>query len=444
VVRPTFPSRLLLAAVAVAGGLCLGPTGRAAASDDPFGPAKRPGGLPPAAPATAEPPQDVASFGAWLSSDDWLCRALAASELSRRSDDGTVALLARTLCAEEDVRATGLLLKSLAGRTREELVVEGGAALAHRCVELLAHRHAGVRARALEVLRPMPPVRLGDDPATYRAWWARGRAGLEVETRLLTERRARARAEARGSSHAPDETVTVAGPGVERWKDLDRIHRGGLEVMVCLDSTGSMGEVIEAAKRNVTSLVRRLRTLAPRCRVGLVTYDDGARLRIALTSDEAALERELSRVFAAGGEDYEEGVDKAVALAFKAETVGWSSKAMRVVLVVGDAPPHDEDVASMLRFVERRRDDPLFEAPIRVDTISTNAADGGDADGLVPYFKALAVAGRGASVRLRSASDLVAELLVVTFGPGWREPLRALLAELDDLDREGAARKKKG
>ena len=178
--------------------------------------------------------------------------------------------------------------------------------------------------------------------------------------------------------------------------------------------------------------------------MGLVTYDDGARLRIALTSDEAALERELSRVFAAGGEDYEEGVDKAVTLAFKAETVGWSSKAMRVVLVVGDAPPHDEDVASMLRFVERRRDDPLFEAPIRVDTISTNAADGGDADGLVPHFKALAVAGRGASVRLRSASDLVAELLVVTFGPGWREPLRTLLAELDDLDREGAARKKKG
>ena len=238
--------------------------------------------------------------------------------------------------------------------------------------------------------------------------------------------------------------MTVAGPGVERWKDLDRIHRSGLEVMVCLDSTGSMGEVIDAAKRNVAALVRRLRTLAPRCRVGLVTYDDGARLRIPLTSDETALERELSHVFAAGGEDYEEGVDKAVALAFKAETVGWSSKAMRVVLVVGDAPPHDEDVASMLRFVARRRDDPLFEAPIRVDTISTNGADGGDAEGLVPHFKALAVAGHGASVRLRSASDLVAELLVVTFGPEWREPLRALLAELDELDREGAARRKKG
>jgi hypothetical protein len=144
-------------------GLCLDPRGgpRRGRSSARLRrpPARRPGDSGAAA--------GRCPFGAWLSSDDWLCRALAASELSRRSDDGTVALLARTLCAEEDVRATGLLLKSLAGRTREELVVEVGAARAHRGVELLAHRHAGVRARALEVLRPMPPVQLGDDPATY-------------------------------------------------------------------------------------------------------------------------------------------------------------------------------------------------------------------------------------------------------------------------------------
>jgi len=447
--------------MATAAGLGLAPVGPTIAGDDPFGPDRRPGGAAPLVPgppqplrqgppraagsgaASVEAPPDVASFGAWLVSDDWLCRALAASELRRRSDDGTVALLTRTLLVEEDVRTIGLLLKALAGRPREELVVEGGAPLAARCVALLAHGHAGIRTRALEALRPMPPVRLGDAPETYRAWWARGRAGLEVETKLLAARRLRARAEANGPAHAPGETRTVAGPGIERWKDLERIHRSGLEVMVCLDSTGSMGDVIDAAKANVASLVRRLRALAPRCRVGLVTYDDGARLRIGLTSDEGALERELGRVFAAGGEDYEEGVDKAVMLAFKPETVGWSSKALRVVLVVGDAPPHDEDVAPLLRFVAKRRDDPLFESPIRVDTMSTNAAGAGDADGLVPHFKAIAVAGHGASVRLRSASELVAELLVVSFGPAWREPLRALLEELDVLGREGSRERRK-
>jgi hypothetical protein len=107
---------------------------------------------------------------------------------------------------------------------------------------------------------------------------------------------------------------------------------------------------------------------------------------------------------------------------------------MRVIVVVGDAPPHPEDVASMLRSIEAGRDDPMFEAPIRVDTISTAAPGEGDDEGYVEHFRAISTAGRGSALKLRRMRDLVAELLLAPFGPAWREPLRELLLEVEAFE----------
>ena len=139
---------------------------------------------------------------------------------------------------------------------------------------------------------------------------------------------------------------------------------------------------------------------------------------------------------ASGGGDYEEGVDKALALAFEQRKVAWSRKALRVIVLVGDAPPHDDDAGPMMRTILARRDDPAFEAPVRIDTITT--VPGARApDDLVPYFGDIARAGRGAALVLGSTRDLAAELLLASFGPAWREPLRALLDELDAFDAAG-------
>ena len=426
-------SRLLRPLVAI---LVLWTASLAVADDDPFGPSKRgPAGLP-AGREPEERPPDLEAFRPWLAHEDWVCRALAARELSRRSEDGVVTLLTRALVQEEDPRVTALFLRALAGRLRDELLIEGGPLLVDRVVALLDHAHPTIREKALKVLEPIPPVRLGLDPARYRSWWPKGKDGLLAERVLAIERRGVARGAARGSTPmAPGETKTVAPLGTERYRDLDRIHREGLEVVICLDSTGSMGDVISAAKANVVDLVRRLRSLAPRVRVGLVTYDDGAAVRIALTTDEQALEKELKKVEAAGGDDPPEGVDKAIKLAYRQEAVAWSRKAERVIVVVGDAPPHEEDVLPLWKFLEKRRDDPMFEAPIRIDTISTGLAGDADENGLVPHFAEIAARGRGTALRLRSARELVTELVTASFGPSWREPIRDLLNQVDAFER---------
>ena len=83
---------------------------------------------------------------------------------------------------------------------------------------------------------------------------------------------------------------------MRRYEDLDRIQREGLDVVICLDSTGSMGDVIDAAKASIADIVRRMRDLAPRVRVGLITYDDSAYLKLSLTPDEGALENDRGAI----------------------------------------------------------------------------------------------------------------------------------------------------
>ena len=81
----------------------------------------------------------------------------------------------------------------------------------------------------------------------------------------------------------------------------------------------------------------------------------------------------------------------------------------------------------------------LVRRPVRIDTITT--VPGARApDDLVPYFGDIARAGRGAALVLGSSRDLAAELLLASFGAAWREPLRALLEELDAFDAAAAAR----
>ena len=426
----------LLVLVAVATATGVGRAVPARGDEDPFGPAKRPAGAA-SPPEEAPPPLEL--LRPWLAHEDWLCRALATRELEHRAEDGAVTLLAGALEREEDERVTFFLCRALAGRPRDDLLVEGGPALVERLLSLLAHPHPWVRDRALRALTPIPPVRLGTSPAAWHAWWPAGKAGLETERTLAIERRLTRRGAVLPSgvpAPAPGEGRTVEARSMQRYVDLDRIHREGLEVVVCLDSTGSMGNVIETAKANVRTLVSRLRRVAPRLRVGLVTYDDAATLRVPLTTDEAALEKELRKVVASGGDDPPEGVDKAIRLAYRQDQVAWSRKAQRVVIVVGDAPPHEEDVVSLMRFLDDPPDAALFEAPIRVDTIST-AFEGGDVDGLglVPHFAEIARRGHGSALRLSAARDLAAALVVGAFGPSWREPIRTLLVELDAFEQ---------
>lgn len=133
-----------------------------------------------------------------------------------------------------------------------------------------------------------------------------------------------------------------------------------IEVVFCLDSTGSMGGEIAAAKEKIWDIANKIMEGKPRPRVrmGVVTYrdrgDDYVTKKVALTEDIDKVHEFLMKIEAGGGGDGPE--DVRTALKVSTEEAGWSTEkgAIKLVFLVGDAPPHDDytDVPSCLRTAE--------------------------------------------------------------------------------------------
>ncbi len=357
----------------------------------------------------------------WLRNEDWTVRAVAAYDLRKRADPGAVFLAARLLAGEQHTYVAGCALTALQGRPRTDLVMEGGAPLVEGLLRFGAHEHPIVRSRAMAVLKTIPPVKLGDDIDSYKGWWSRGKTALLLEQEKLLKRviDAKDKAELDSASVAPKSDDPL-------YPRIERIRKHGLELCVVMDHTGSMGPVIAAAKARAYSLITRLQAFIPKFRAGLVTYDDGARLRAPLTGNGEVLRKAFNRVGAGGGGDWEEGVDKGIRLALKQEMLGWSQRGYRVIVVVGDAPPHEMDVPGLLRSVKRARDDDMYDEKVVIHTVSTHS-------GGVDHFPQIALAGGGTHITLHNTGRLVDHLIMLSFGGGDRERVKAWMEEVERL-----------
>ena len=122
-------------------------------------------------------------------------------------------------------------------------------------------------------------------------------------------------------------------------------ERPRVEVTFVLDTTGSMGGLIEGAKRRIWSIARRIGEGQPRpeLRIALVAYRDRGDQYVTrvfdFTSDMDDVYANLMSFEAQGGGDTPEHVS--AALSDAVHKVSWSKgRAMRVIFLVGDAPPH--------------------------------------------------------------------------------------------------------
>ncbi len=118
-----------------------------------------------------------------------------------------------------------------------------------------------------------------------------------------------------------------------------------VEVAFVLDTTGSMGGLIEGAKRRIWSIARRIGEGRPRpdLRIALVAYRDLGDAYVTrvfdLTGDMDQVYQNLMGFQASGGGDTPEHVS--AALSDAVNKVSWSRRAgLQVIFLVGDAPPH--------------------------------------------------------------------------------------------------------
>ncbi|MHC4930733.1 MAG: HEAT repeat domain-containing protein [Planctomycetota bacterium] len=299
-----------------------------------------------------------------------------------------------------DVEGRAELLYRAATRDESESVrTAAGAVIAFldepellpRAIRELRHERLYVRRNALALLHTLTSARIEYDPerpepgaGAWLRWWD-GR-----------ERRVRA-------------------PDAFRYH-VEDLRRRGLDLVLVVDATGSMAPVIQATKRRLEAVIHRLRAIVPDLRARIVAYRDKGdaflTLGSPLTHSPRILEDFIASIPAAGGGDAPEAVLDGLRNAM--QETPWRNKSLRVVLLFGDAPPHDRDRA-------------LLESGLKEFKGVVHAVDCGAAlRGTSADFQQIARWGSGAYVRLENEEDLLRSILVLTLGPAHRAAVETL------------------
>jgi hypothetical protein len=166
-----------------------------------------------------------------------------------------------------------------------------------------------------------------------------------------------------------------------------------VEVAFVLDTTGSMGPLIEGAKRKIWSIATAIVDANPgaEIRMGLVAYrdigDDYVTKAYNLTTDIQDLYANLLEFKARGGGDWPESVNEALHIGVTKLNWTQGSEICRIMFLVGDAPPH-MDYAQDVKYPEVMR-------MARERGILVNAVQAGGARDTERVWREIAQMGNG-------------------------------------------------
>ena len=166
-----------------------------------------------------------------------------------------------------------------------------------------------------------------------------------------------------------------------------------VEVVFVLDTTGSMADLIEGAKRKIWSIATTIVETNPDTDIsmGLVAYRDREDAYVvrttALSDDIQGLYGKLVKLEADGGGDTPESVNEALDVAIN--DLQWSSGpgVKRIVFLVGDAPPH-------MDYAQERQYPEILRQAARRDIV-VNTVQAGDMWETTPIWQEIAQFGHG-------------------------------------------------
>lgn len=216
--------------------------------------------------------------------------------------------------------------------------------------------------------------------------------------------------------------AAVAAAGAQP-KETPAAHPS-VEVVFVLDTTGSMGGLIEGAKQRIWAIANEIAKgrPSPKVKMGLVAYrdkgDDYVTKVFDLSDNLDRTYADLMTLRAGGGGDGPEHV--IAALSDAVDKVSWSTdpKAFKVIYLVGDAPPH-EDYADAPQLAA------VMEKAVRRGLIVNAAPCGSDAS-MMAAFERVARSGEGRLLPVPQDGGMVA---VAT---PFDAPLAELSGKLED------------
>ena len=369
--------------------------------------------------------------------DAWPVKAVALLSLGERWHPAGAVVVAEAF-AGRDRRLRAYALEALRATAPEHLPTVLVPELLGELVERqLLEDDPRYRLNVLLLLARSFPLAGARTPAEWQAWWREVRSTYAPPP--WQERPP-------GDPAAGDETTTVAADTVRRAFDLSQ---GGIQLVLVLDTTGSMQPTIDAVRAGIADLLAILSGLAPDLEVGLVQYRDredlpdddlreaGAAVVLPLTRDLDRLEDRLGTLVAGGGGDVPERVASGLWVAL-GRAMGWARKANKMVVVVGDAPPQEVERAVDLARQAHAEPESFLGRSAAVVTGSGATAAGenrpfvvstvgvgpqGPANVTAEAFRRLAEAGGGLYVPFATAepvraasAEIVRRLVELSFG----------------------------
>lgn len=149
-----------------------------------------------------------------------------------------------------------------------------------------------------------------------------------------------------------------------------------LDIALVVDTTGSMGDEMSYLQAEIESIVARVRRDAGNVdlHIGLIVYKDQGDQYVVksygMARSATSIRNSLAQLEAGGGGDMPEAVDQAM---LAAEKLPWRPNAVKAMLLVADAPPHDDRIPATMASTERLRERGVQMVPVAASGVDDKA-----------------------------------------------------------------------
>jgi len=174
--------------------------------------------------------------------------------------------------------------------------------------------------------------------------------------------------------------VTIAtgrgGQQVQFTAEQDAPAVRKLDLMLVIDTTGSMGDEIRYLQTELAAILQSLRQRHPGLdlRIGFVFYrdvgDNYVTATVPLSGDFNAGQTALRQQGASGGGDYPEAMEQAL---IRAAGQQWRPDAVKTMLLVADAPPHDQNFGTTWLAARHLRANRVQIVPVAASGVADKA-----------------------------------------------------------------------
>ncbi len=282
------------------------------------------------------------------------------------------------------------------------------AELARRTVRTIILRmnraEAGVLSPRLSVVTGAPDVRRA---YRWRKWLRKAGKRFELHPALADS----------GGGAVPS---LLGSLDPQQFADLegyiDDLGRRSLDLAICLDCTASMSAELSQAQGGIDDLMLFTGDVVKSLRVALVAYrdqrDDFETRAWDFTTEIDVARSHLWSLGAAGGGDTPEAVFPALNVAYRRLT--WHPDHTRVLILIGDAPPHAGYGRACVEMAGRAGEHGLITHVIEARNRH------------VKHFAEIAEAGCGRCVSLPAGEDasLIVEIAGLTLGERFESAMR--------------------